>query len=172
MFEHHRSFSLLLIGSTLLLTACGTPDGGFPSLERRPYETEKPVEEPVGAVPVPSISLPADLAAKVDALVRQHKAANAAFGAGLPSMQNIAAKASGSAPGNENWVNAHLMLSRLDKTRADSVAALGAFDGLISEQADGDSVYIVLLSGYQQDIADDVAAQTTQIDRMSRQIGE
>ena len=87
-------------------------------------------------------------------------------------MQTIAAKASGSAPGNENWVNAHLMLSRLDKTRADSVAALGAFDGLISEQADGDSVYIVLLSGYQQDIADDVAAQTTQIDRMSRQIGE
>lgn len=172
MFEHHRSFSLLLISSTLLLAACGTPDGGFPSLERRPYETEKPVEEPVSAVPAPPLSLPANLAAKVDALVRQHEAANTAFDAGLPSMQNIAAKAAGSAPGNENWVNAHLMLSRLDKTRADSVAALGAFDGLISEQADSDSTYVVLLSGYQQDIANDVAAQTAQIDRMSRQIGE
>ncbi len=169
MSEHHRSFAALLIGSTLLLVACSTPNGSFPSLERRPYETEKPVETPAIAAPV---ALSADLAAKVDALVRQHKVANAIFEKELPSVQNIAAKASGSAPGTESWVNAHLQLSRLDKMRADSVAVLGAFDVLITGQVDGDSSYVTLLTRYQQDIAEEVVAQTAQIDRMSRQIGE
>lgn len=80
--------------------------------------------------------------------------------------------AAGSKPGTETWVNAHMELSRLDKMRADSVAALGELDTLIAEQIDGDSAYVTLLVEYQQEVATDVVAQRTEIDRMSNQIGE
>ena len=87
-------------------------------------------------------------------------------------MRNIAGKAAGTSPGSEAWVNAHMELSRLDKTRADSVAALGEMDGLIADQIQGDSAYVALLVDAQQSIATEVAAQRSEIDRLSRQIGE
>ena len=87
-------------------------------------------------------------------------------------MRTIAAKAAGTAPGSESWVNAHLELSRLDQARADSVAALGEMDKLIADQIEGDSAYVALLVEAQQGIATDVAAQRAAIDAMSAQIGE
>ena len=87
-------------------------------------------------------------------------------------MQKLAANAAGSAAGSESWVNAHMQLSRLDKIRADSVAALGQLDTLIADEIDADSAYVTLLVEYQQNITNDVAAQRAEIDRMSNQIGE
>jgi hypothetical protein len=160
------------LSASLLLSACGAADGQFPSLERRPYETNAPVAEQ----PTPQVTAPTTLSAvlqnSVDALIARHNAANGKFVSGLPAMRTTAANAAGSAAGSEKWVNAHLILSRLDKSRADSVAALGALDTLIAEQSDGDSQYVTLLVAIQQDIAADVAKQRDEIDRMSRQIGE
>lgn len=157
------------MAALLLLPACSASDGRFPSLERRPFETQTPVATPAPAAPA---ALPEALASKVQALIARHQSANTSFIAGLLAMHVTAAGAAGSPPGSESWVNAHLQLSRLDKTRADSVAALGELDGLIAEQIDGDSVYVSLLVEYQQQVATEVAAQRGEIDGMSRQIGE
>ena len=161
---------LTLLCPALFLLGCSTPDGDFPSLERRPFETDTPVAEPV--VPAAPVALPDALADKAGALTRRHNAANALFTKALPTMQETAAGAAGRAPGSEIWVNAHLQLSRLDKSRADSVAALGEFDGLIADQIDGDSGYVALLVRIQEGIAADVGAQEAEIERMSKLIGE
>ncbi len=160
------------LATTLLLSACAAGGDQFPSLERRPYETDAPVTEQATPVIAAPASLSAALQGSVDALIAQHKAANDRFDDGLLAMRNTAANAAGSAAGSEKWVNAHLTLSRLDKSRTDSVAALGALDTLIAEQNDEDSGHVTLLVEIQQDIVADVTKQRDEIDRMSRQIGE
>jgi hypothetical protein len=163
--------SALCLAPIVLLAACGTTEGEFPSLERRPYESKNPVIAPEAPPPAP-VALPADLEAQVDALNARHRAAQAAFARDLPPVQALAQQAAGSAPGNERWVNAHLQLSRLDKARGDSVAVVREFDTLISKQADADSNLVPLLTDAQRPLADAVAAQNAEIERLSRLIGE
>jgi hypothetical protein len=163
--------SALCLGPIVLLAACGTTEGEFPSLERRPYESKNPVIAPEAPPPAP-VALPADLEAQVDALNARHRAAQAAFARDLPAVQALASQAAGSAPGTERWVNAHLQLSRLDKTRADSVAVVRAFDSLIADQGERNSVLVPLLTDAQRPLADAVAAQNAEIERLSRLIGE
>ena len=165
-----HSARVIPLSIALLLPACSAPSGEFPSLERRPFETETPVAEP--AAPARPVKLSGALAAKVEAIMSKHGVANANFTKALPAMQRTAAGAAGRSPGSEAWVNAHLVLSRLDKSRADSVVALGELDGLIADQIDGDSDYVGLLVEEQEQIARDVAAQRSEIDRLSRLIGE
>lgn len=164
-----RTFLPCLVLLTLL-GACNTVEGEFPSLERRPYENNNPISTP--EAPPPPVALPADLSAKVNALNARHRAAQRAFDTDLPSLQSVASRAAGSAAGSETWVNAHLQLSRLDKARADSVAAVREFDTLISEQSDTDSNLVPLLTEAQRPVADAVAAQNAEIERLSRLIGE
>jgi hypothetical protein len=166
--NHSTRFALLCLA--LLLSGCSTPEGSFPSLERRPFETEAPVAESV--VPAAPTALPDLLADKIMVLSKRHNAASASFVNGLPNMQRIAAGAAGRAAGSEAWVNAHLQLSRLDKQRLDSVAALSELDGLIADQIDGDTGYVALLVEVQEKIAAEVAMQKSEIERMSKQIGE
>ena len=164
-------FRLTSLCGLVLLSACAAEEGQFPSLERRPYESKSPIVAPEQPVPAP-VALPEELSAKVGELTKRHQASQAAFANDLPAIQSIAAKAAGSTPGSESWVNAHLQLSRLDKTRADSVAVVREFDTLISEQADADSDLVPLLTDSQKPVADAVAAQNTQIERLSQLIGE
>jgi hypothetical protein len=63
-------------------------------------------------------------------------------------------------------------LSRLDKIRDDSVAAVRAFDSLIADANAGDSGLVALLTDAQKPVVDDVAAQNDAIRRLSRLIGE
>lgn len=155
----------------LLLSACSTTEGQFPSLERRPYESNAPISAPEAAPAAPT-ELPAQLQAKVDALTRRHGAAQADYQRKLPAVQALASRASGSAPGTESWVNAHLELSRLDDSRADSVAVVREFDSLIADQGKIDSSLVPLLSNAQQPVVDMVAGQNAEINRLSRLIGE
>ena len=64
------------------------------------------------------------------------------------------------------------MLSRLDKLRSDSVAALRDFDGLIADAGADDAGVAALLTEAQRPVAEDVAEQNTEIARLSRLIGE
>jgi hypothetical protein len=154
-----------------LLSACSTAEGEFPSLERRAYENKNPIPAGEAAPPAPAV-MSAELAAKVDALNERHKAAQATFARDLASVQSVASAAAGTSPGSESWVNAHLQLSRLDKARADSVAVVREFDALIATQGDGDSDYVPLLTEAQKPVADAVAAQYAEIERLSLLIGE
>ena len=155
----------------LLLSACSTTEGQFPSLERRPYESNAPISAPEAA-PAAPVELPAPLQAVVDALTRRHAAAQADYQRKLPAVQALASRASGSAPGTESWVNAHLELSRLDDSRADSVAVVREFDSLIADQGKMDSSLVPLLSNAQQPVVDMIAGQNAEINRLSRLIGE
>jgi hypothetical protein len=64
------------------------------------------------------------------------------------------------------------MLSRLDKMRSDSVAALRDFDGLISDAGERDPGIAALLTEAQRPVAEDVAVQNAEIARLSKMIGE
>lgn len=163
--------SALLFTPLGLLAACGTTEGEFPSLERRLYESNAPIVEPVALSTAP-VALPAEIAAKVDLLLARHRAARSAFFAGLEAVKTVASNAAGSSPGSEGWVNAHVQLSRLDKARADSVAVARDFDSLISEAGALDSAYVPLLTAAQKPAIDDIEAQNSEIDRLSRLIGE
>lgn len=165
-----KSSSLLPFILILTLTACATADGEFPSLERRPYETNAPITAPE-SVPAP-LTLAPELAAKVDALRTRHNLAEQSFRRGLAAMQGLARAVSGSAPGTENWVNAHVQLSRLDKSRADSVAVLRDFDALVTAEGATDGRIATLLAEAQMPVADAVEAQNAEISRLSRLIGE
>jgi hypothetical protein len=168
MLKFKPASPLLLL---LILAACGTKGAGFPSLERRSYEADAPIHAAIEPAAAPSM-LPGELAAKADALQARHKAAHGAYLSALAAVEAVASRAAGSSPGSEAWVNAHLMLSRLDKTRSDSVAAVRDFDGLIFEAGARDAGLAALLTEAQRPVIDDVAQQNAQIARLSKVIGE
>ncbi|WP_353209587.1 hypothetical protein [Sphingorhabdus sp.] len=159
---------LLLLSA---LTACAAPGVQFPSLERRPYETSAPVAATAESA-APSAVPSAELATKLNALLTRHTAANQDFLRGLGAVQATASKAAATGPGSEAWVNAQLMLSRLDKMRAGSVAVLREFDGLIADVGAVDADMAALVTEAQRPVAEDVAAQSAEIARLSRLIGE
>lgn len=167
---------LLALVFTLCSGACSTSGGEFPSLSRRPFENGLPIEAPVVA-PVPVADrLPDVFADEVGALTARHRSAMAAYQALLPSARRVAAAASGSAQGNEAWVNAHLVVSRLDHARADSTAALAQLDNLTAQRLDAEAKgafpqIMSLLTPVQNSIATDVTAQNAEIERLSLLVG-
>lgn len=153
------------------LGACATADGEFPSLERRPYESNVAITAPQSAAPTP-VMLSPGLAAKVNALLARHNAAQESYARGLTSAQAVAQRASGSKAGSESWVNAHVQLSRLDKARADSVDVLRDFDALVTTEGSVDTSLATLLAETQMPVAAAVEVQNAEISRLSRLIGE
>ena len=162
---------MLRLTPFVLLASCGSIDGQFPSLERRSYENNDAITAPIPP-PAAPVSIPMELKAQVDALLARHQVAHAAYLERVDAVGAVAARAAGSAPGSEAWVNAHVTLSRLDKIRDDSVAAVRAFDSLIADANAGDSGLAALLTDAQKPVIDDVAAQNDEIRRLSRLIGE
>lgn len=166
----------ILLATLLPLAACSTPTGEYPSLQKRAYETDDPITEPADVPVETATALSPAIKAKADALLARYRTGQAAFSAGLPEIRKIAAAAAGTKPGTEAWVNAHLRLSRLDKARAESVAALSGIDDLVSDTGDldlkGGPAQAPLLAPVQHEIATGTAQQNEAIDRLSRQIGE
>lgn len=162
---------MLRLMPLILLASCGSIDGQFPSLERRAYENNDAITAPI-TPPAAPVSMSVELRAQVDALLARHKIAHVAYLERLDAVRSVAARAAGSAPGTEGWVNVHVILSRLDKIRDDSVAVVRAFDGLIADANAGDSGLVALLTDAQKPVVDDVAAQNDAIRRLSRLIGE
>lgn len=164
------NFAALL---TLLLAGCAGVEGDFPSLSKRPYETDKAAEEPAANPQPVTTTLPADLRSKTDELLARARKANAAFEAALPAARAAAQSASGSASGSEAWVAAHMILSRAEGARADAVAALGEMDRLIAGERDKGAApgLIALLSAPQTQIAALVNEETAEIDRLAAIIG-
>ena len=162
---------MLRLMPLILLASCGSIDGQFPSLERRAYENNDAITAPI-TPPAAPVSMSVELRAQVDALLARHKIAHAAYLERLDAVRSVAARAAGSTPGSEAWVNAHVILSRLDKIRDDSVAVVRAFDGLIADANAGDSGLSALLTDAQKPVVDDVAVQNEEIRRLSRLIGE
>ncbi len=170
-----RSIVLSLIFAALL-QGCSTTGGEFPSLSRRPFESGTPIEAPIVApVPVAS-SLPEPYAGQIGVLRARHNKAASQFAALLPGARQTAAAAAGSAVGSEAWVNAHVIVSRLDHARADSPASLADLDNLVATRFDAEAkgafpLIMPLLTPVQSNIAASVAAQNAEIQRLSVLIG-
>ena len=159
------------------LAGCAGVEGEFPSLERRPFEQTAPVTAPVPPPTPVASSLPAATDAKMRGLQARHNKASAAFDAMLPAVRVTANAASSSPTGSEAWVGAQLMVSRLDKTRSDAVAALAEMDGLLLAQQEAESKGVdTLLSPLLKPALDKMvqrtAGQNKEIDRLSRLIGQ
>ncbi len=170
-----RAHALPLI-TLLLIGGCKSVDADFPSLAKRPFESAAPVAAPVtAAIPVAS-ALPADMERTVANLIQRHQKAQDQYIAMLPGVQSQAARAAGSAMGSEAWVSAQLAVSRLDRARADSVAALAELDALIEKQLGEETMgaavsLIPLLEPKQRLVVAAVAEQSSELDRLAKQIG-
>ncbi len=168
---------LLPLALGFSVAACGSlPEGDFPSLAKRPYEDSDPMAiEKKAPVPAPS-SLPASLAAKLSALERRARAADAEFRTLLPAARAKASAAKGAAQSSDRWIAAQIALSRLDRSRADAVAALSEVDvlllGNLDEGLTGNKPqYAPLMEPAQQRIAAIVKAQNAIIDGIFASIG-
>jgi len=173
MHRVNRTSLALAACLSLLATACSLPEGEFPSLAKRPYETADPVAEPPTAPETLSTSLPDSLRIQLDALVAQHVTAEAAFRAGLPATRQAAQSGAASAPGSEGWVVAKMELSRLEKLRADSLAALAGLDRLVSGERDrgADAGLVALMAPYQEKVQQGVDAQTAILVELANLLG-
>lgn len=167
------SLALLASGALLIAGGCSLPKGDFPSLAKRPYETERPIEEPAAAPEAVTTQLPAEMAASLAALESRHSRADAEFRSQLGRARQLAQAAAGAASGTESWAVAQVELSRLDAARADSLAALSEVDTLIAAQRDAgaDPGLLQLLGASQARIAGDVDSQRAEIERLAAIIG-
>jgi hypothetical protein len=169
--------SLLSVLLVIALSGCKAVEGDFPSLAKRPFESTNPNAPPLVVPETPiAESLPADMALVVANLVQRHQKAQDQYVGMLAAVQGQAARAAGSAMGSEAWINAHLAVSRLDSARADSVAALAEMDALIEkqierEESDNSPRLIALLEPKQRLLIAAVAEQSSELDRLAKQIG-
>lgn len=128
-----KKLPVLLTMFAFPLSGCAMQQGDFPSLQKRPYESEPVMDEPAAALPVLS-SLPAAMRSKLDAAVAQSRSAHEQFLAGLPAVESRVAAARGAAVSSESWVVAHMELAALEMQRSPSVEALADIDALYREQ--------------------------------------
>ena len=124
----------LLLLAVPTLAAC-TPAGRFPSLLPRAAEARSP-DVPLPPPPPPRAADPA-IAARLTALVRAGRAADAAFTAALPDAR-AAIGAAGPAE-SESWTRAQEALSRLAAAGGGTVDAVADVDRLaLSLGGDGE----------------------------------
>jgi hypothetical protein len=170
-----RKLLLSLILYSLLI-GCTSVEGDFPSLAKRPFESANPKNTAVTTEMPVADTLTTAMAKSVAVLVERHQKAQNQYIALLPAVQSQAVRAAGSTMGSEAWVIAQQAVSRLDRARADSVAALAELDALIEKQmnaetnGDGPSV-IALLEPKQKLLVTAVAEQSSELDRLAKQIG-
>jgi hypothetical protein len=130
----------------LLLSACATPEGAFPSLARRDAErvtgTITAAEEPA-SLPAPEPLSP-DLERRLEQLEAQAKAGHARFRAREPRARQATAAARGAAVGSESWAVATIAIAELEAARSQVMIALADLDSLyVAERAGGREGFVV-----------------------------
>lgn len=165
------------IALSFAISACAAPEGEFPSLTKRPFESGQQVSAPIASEQGVALALPSSMARKINALIARHRAAQKQFDTDLPDTQRVVNGAAGSPSGGESWANAQVILSRLDRTRADSVVVQGEIDDLLSQQLDEESkgkteIISALMLPIQNEIVADVAKQNAEISRLVEIIGQ
>jgi len=108
----------------LLLGACSTPGGPYPSLRPRAAEAvdpRLPVVRPVNDRPVT-----AGLSARLSALVDQAQSGGAAFDSAASQAERLAAAAG--APQSESWIAAQEALTAAIAARRPAAQAIGDID--------------------------------------------
>jgi len=128
-----KKLSALVTIITVTLSGCAMQQGDFPSLLKRPYESE-PVMDAAAAPATVISSLTADLQGRLSAAVTSSGAADDQFQARLPVVKQRVDAARDAAVSSESWVVAHMELAALEIQRSSSVEALADIDALYREQ--------------------------------------
>jgi hypothetical protein len=115
-----------LILPVLLLGACSTSGGPYPSLQPRAAESIDPRLEPVR--PINDRPVAPALAAQLAALVAQARAGDAEFAPAIAEAERLAAAAG--APQSETWIAAQQALSAAIAARRATAVALADVDAL------------------------------------------
>ena len=113
-----------ILATLLLLSACTSPGGKYPSLQPRAAEAidpRVPVTRPMNNRPV-SVSL----ASKLAGLVGQARSGDAAFEGAASEAEHLAASAG--APQSESWISAQVALTAAIAARKPTATALGDVD--------------------------------------------
>ncbi len=116
----------------LLLSACATPDGAFPSLARRDAERvagtiNPPVVTPIA--PSPEAADPA-LAARLDQIEARARAGHARFQSRESRARRLVSAARGAAVASESWSVATVAVAELEAARSQVMIALADLDAL------------------------------------------
>ena len=129
-----RRLASLLLTAMLLLGACATDKGQYPSLARRPAER---LTATFDAPPAPSlVVLPAPSAAvtgQLGPLVGAAQAADAKFRRREPRARSLVGSSGGAKIGSESWGTATIAVAELEAARAEAMLALSDLDMLYND---------------------------------------
>ena len=114
------------LATLLLLAACSSAGGPYPSLQPRAAEAIDPRLQPVR--PMNDRPVTPALAAQLASLIAEAHAGDAAFGPAVSEAESIAAKAG--APQSESWIAAQEALSAAIAARKPTAMALADIDAL------------------------------------------
>jgi hypothetical protein len=118
----------------LLLAACATPEGEYPSLDIRPAERASGtlVPPPAPYVPPP---IPAPVLGRLEQLAADAASAHRAFLTEAPAARSAVAAASGAEMGSDGWARASVALAGLESARGKVMIALADLDRLMVDAA-------------------------------------
>ncbi len=115
----------------ILLAACASKPGEYPSLARRPIER---VSGSLAAPPPPAAPVSADPAVinQIDSLLERVRAADARFKLRESRVRQAIDAAKGAAKASERWSLAMIALADLDAARSEAMLALADIDAIYS----------------------------------------
>lgn len=115
--------------AAILLSACASTPGEYPSLARRPIERVTGV---MAAPPAPPAPAPVDpaVARQLDSLLDRVRAANAKFESREGRVRKVVSAAAGAAKASEAWSVAMVALADLDAARSEGMVALADIDAI------------------------------------------
>ena len=119
----------LLFVTTLMLAACSSAGGPYPSLQPRAAEAIDPRLQPVR--PVNDRPVAPSLAARLAALIDQARQGDAAFGPAIASAERLAAAAGASQ--SESWIAAQEALTAAIAARKPTALAQADIDALAGD---------------------------------------
>lgn len=131
---HCRTIPLLSLCASLVLTACATDEGTYPSLAKRPQEritaTWPPPPPPPPPAPAPLETATLD---RIDLLLAQARSADAGFRAKEGRARSLVAAAAGAPLGSEAWAVASIAVAELEAARAKAMLAMSELDSLYAD---------------------------------------
>jgi hypothetical protein len=119
--------------SALVLTACSSGEGAYPSLARRPAERvlgSAPVVTPEPAVPLAPPPASADTTSRLARLTALAREAHARFAARRGRAEQLVSAAAGAAVASEAWAVATVALAELESARSEAMIALADLDAM------------------------------------------
>jgi hypothetical protein len=126
-------FALPVLVLPVLLCACATPDGVYPSLAIRDGERMTGTMEPVQVEPYVPPATPEAVLDQLSQLASQAQGAHAAFVTMAPKSRPAIVAGLGQEMGSDGWVSGQVALAGLETTRNNALIALADLDRLYAD---------------------------------------